>query len=72
VRIEYDPEADAMYIRLLEGTFQTRSVRLTDEVALDMGPQEQLVGIEIIDARRILAGGQLPGVVVSNLPVKAA
>lgn len=72
VRITYDKEVDAVYIRLIEGAQQCRAVRLTDEIALNIGDGERLVGIEIIDAKRVLGQGNLPQVVVDNLPVKAA
>ena len=55
MRISYDSEVDALYIRLLEGSHECRTVRLSEEVALNMGKGESLVGIEILDARRSLA-----------------
>ena len=72
VRISYDSEVDALYIRLIEGEHECRTVRLTDEVALNIGPGEQLVGIEVLDAREILGKGELPQIVVDNLKVRAA
>ena len=36
MKISYDPEIDALYIRLLDGKQECRSVRLSDEVALNM------------------------------------
>lgn len=72
MRISYDSEVDALYIRLIEGEQQCRVVRLSGEVALNLGPNESLVGIEILDARNILGQGQLPQIVVDNLPVRAA
>jgi uncharacterized protein YuzE len=53
VKIEYDKEVDAMYIRLQEGDFQCRNVRLTEDVALDFAAGEQLVGIEVLGASRL-------------------
>ena len=50
--IKYDQEVDALYIRLLEGDYQCRTLRLGDNVALNIGPNEELVGIEILDARK--------------------
>ena len=50
MRISYDAEIDALYIRLLEGKHECRSVRLSDEVALNIGAGEKLVGIEILDS----------------------
>jgi uncharacterized protein YuzE len=53
VKIEYDKDADAMYIRLQEGSFQCRNVRLTDEIALDFAAGEKLIGIELLGASRL-------------------
>jgi len=43
-------------------------VRLNDEVALNIGPGETLVGIEILDAKQVLGRGQLPSVILENIP----
>ena len=72
MRISYDEEVDAMYIDLVEGEQECRVVRLTEDISLNMGADEVLVGIEILNAREVLGGGQLPKVVVDNLPVRAA
>lgn len=40
MRVTYDKEADAMYIRLLAGDFQCRTVRLTEDIALDFPRRE--------------------------------
>lgn len=67
MRISYDSEVDALYIRLLEGSYQCRTLRLSDEVSLNIGPEEQLVGIEVLDAKTILGKGALPTVVLNNV-----
>lgn len=72
MQISYDNEADAVYIRLVSEPRECRNVCLTDEITLDFGPDGELAGIEIIDARRVLGQGQLPKVVVDHLPVAAA
>ena len=72
MRISYDSEVDALYIRLIEGEHECRTVRLNDEIALNIGPGEQLVGIEILDAKDTLGAGELPQVVVDNLKIHAA
>jgi uncharacterized protein YuzE len=58
-----------MYIQLVEGRHQCRTVRLTDDIALDFGAGEILVGIEILDARRIVGRGKLPRIVLDNVAV---
>lgn len=72
MRISYDDEIDALYIRLVEGPQECRTVQLNDEIALNIGPGETLVGIEILDAKQVLGRGQLPDVVLENIAVGAA
>ncbi len=67
MRISYDSEVDALYIRLLEGEHQCRTLRLTDEISLNLGEGEVLVGIEILDAKQVLGKGNVPTVVLENL-----
>ena len=59
MKISYDPEIDALYIRLLRGKHECRSIRLSEEVALNIGPGEKLLGIEILDARSILGSDKM-------------
>ena len=67
MKISYDKKVDAMYIHLLEGRHQCHTLRLTDEIALNIGKNEELVGIEILDAKRVLGKGKLPRVVLENI-----
>lgn len=67
MKISYDAEIDALYIRLLEGRHECRSVRLSEEVALNIGAGEKLVGIEILDARSVLGSGKIPAVMLEGL-----
>ena len=72
MRISYDSETDALYIRLIEGKHECRTLRLNEEIALNIGDGERLVGIEILDARAVLGSGELPKVVLENLQVTPA
>jgi len=72
MKISYDPEIDALYIRLLKGKHECRSVRLSEEVALNIGPGEKLVGIEILDARSVLGSDKMPAVVLEGLKSASA
>ena len=54
MRISYDEEVDAMYIELIEGERECRVVQLTDDISLNMGVGEVLVGIEILNASALL------------------
>ena len=72
MKIRYDSEADALYIRLIEGRQECRVVPLNEDVALDVGPGEVLVGIEILDASQVLGDGRLPVIELENLSATAA
>jgi uncharacterized protein YuzE len=72
MRISYDSEIDALYIRLIEGQHECRTLRLNEEIALNIGEGEKLVGIEILDAKEVLGAGELPTLVVENLPLANA
>lgn len=69
MKISYDPEIDALYIRLIEGKYECRTLRLNEDIALNIGPDEKLVGIEILDAKEVLGAGKLPKLVIENLPL---
>src|SRR5947208_13145805 len=66
MNITYDPQVDAMYIYLIEGNQQCRTVQLNDDINLDFGDQERLVGIEILDASRVLGKGKLPRLMIND------
>jgi len=72
MKISYDSEVDALYIRLVEGQHQCRTLRLSDEIALNIGEGELLVGIEVLDAKEILGNGELPKVLLENVPYSVA
>jgi uncharacterized protein YuzE len=67
MKITYDKEVDAVYIKLLDGDHQCRVLRLNDDIALNIGEGESLVGIEILDAKKVLADGELPNVLLENI-----
>ncbi|MBI5289745.1 MAG: DUF2283 domain-containing protein [Chloroflexi bacterium] len=54
--IEHDPVADALYIALsaaaLEPGCVARTVRVTEDVALDFDAEGRLLGVEVLNARR--------------------
>ena len=50
MKIKYDPEVDALYISFKKGPTQVTTIRINEDVALDLGPSEKIVGIEILSA----------------------
>lgn len=67
MKITYDPEADAISIRLREGKYECRTVRLSDDVALDFAPGEQLVAIEFLGASQLGINAEHPEVIMEHL-----
>ncbi len=72
MKISYDSQIDALYIRLVEGKHQCRTLQLTDEIALNIGENELLVGIEVLDAKQVLGSGNVPNVVLENIAFTVA
>jgi uncharacterized protein YuzE len=73
MQIRYDKEADALYIQLLEGQFQCRPVRVTDDISLDFTAGEKLVGIEVLGASRLFQNPAAPVIELRHvLPQVAA
>ncbi len=72
MKISYDSATDALYIRLVEGQQECRTLRLTDEIALNIGENEMLVGIEVLDAIKTIGHGELPTVILENIASNAA
>lgn len=50
MRISYDAEVDALYIRFIETTVTTEHV--AEGVAVDYAKDGRIAGIEILDARK--------------------
>lgn len=50
MQIIYTPKSDILYIRLDEAKQDVINQRLSEDVVLDMGGGNKIVGIEIMDA----------------------
>ena len=49
MKVTYDTQADALYIQLREGKF-VRNQEVAEGIVLDIGEDESLLGIEILEA----------------------
>jgi uncharacterized protein YuzE len=57
MKVTYDPEVDALYIRLSdEQPVEVTTQRLSEEVAINDAPDGRIVGIEILDASEYISG----------------
>ena len=72
MKISYDPKADALYIRLVEGKHECRTLQLNEGVMLNIGPGEVLVGVEILDASEVLDLKSPASIELQNLIAKAS
>ena len=66
VDMTYDPEADAVYIRLAEGAQPHEAEEVAPGVVIDFTEDGHIVGLEIMPASKVLASGtwseaRLPG-----------
>lgn len=52
MKISYNDKTDLLYIRLDDKKQDVLNRRVSDEVVLDIGEGERIVGIEILDASR--------------------
>jgi uncharacterized protein YuzE len=68
MRITYDPEADALYIRLRE-VEPKDSVDVEEGVTADLDENGHVIGIEFLDARERLGEGALASVSLEQLPL---
>jgi uncharacterized protein YuzE len=59
MQLMYNPSTDLLYIRLDDRRQPTINRRLSDNIALDIGEKDRIVGIEILDASERLNLGQL-------------
>jgi uncharacterized protein YuzE len=64
MRIYYDPEADAAYIAFGERGGPVTTQELDEEVYADFGPDDLVVGIEVLNARSRLGLGSQSSVQV--------
>ena len=50
MRFSYDPRYNVAYIRFQKKTSEVESVRISDELVVDMSPDGTVYGIELLNA----------------------
>jgi len=63
MHVSYNDKTDLLYIRLDDKKQEVINKRISDDVVLDLGEEDRIIGIEILDASRNVALDRL-------LPVK--
>ena len=67
MEIVYDPSVDALTIRFVKERVECEVIRLNDQVAVDIGPGERIVAIEVLDASELVPGIKEGKVSLKNL-----
>jgi len=50
--IHYDSKTDLLYLRLESSEQEVTNKRVTDDIVLDLGANDKIIGIEIMDASK--------------------
>lgn len=58
MKLTYDPKYYVAYIRLHEKTEQVTTIKICDELNIDVGPDGTVYGIELLNANQQLAEDQ--------------
>ena len=69
MKIEYDPDADALYIQLREAPVDD-NVDIEDGVTVDLDEHRHIVGVEILDVSKRLSPADLSSIVIEKLPLE--
>jgi len=68
VKIEYDPEADALYIQVREAD-AADNIDIEDGVSVDVDADRHIVGLEILDASKRLTAADLSNITIQRFPL---
>ena len=71
MRVVYGATVDALTIRLVKERVECEVIQLNDQVAIDIGPGQRIVAIEILDASDLIPHLKDQGVSLENLKVAA-
>jgi len=68
MKIEYSKNADALYVYFKEA-YVSKSREMEDGVIIDFDEQNQIIGVEVLDASKRLKPSDIANVSIENLPV---
>ena len=58
MKVSYDPRYNVAYIRFREETVEVETIRISDEVNVDISPDGKIYGIELLNANDQLIKGE--------------
>ncbi len=68
MKIEYDSEADALYIQLREA-FVDNNIDIEEGVTVDVDKSGHIIGLEILDASKKLSLKDIANISIETFPV---
>lgn len=71
MKIEYDKEADALYIQLKEALVED-SIEVENGVVVDVDSERHVIGLEVLNASKRLTLSDLTNISIRNIPLKEA
>ena len=66
MRFTYDPRYNIAYIRFHEKSAKVETIRISDELVVDMSPDGTLYGIELLNANKQLQREDMGRLLVIN------
>jgi len=66
MKLSYDPRYNIAYIKLREKTAEVETIRVSDELNVDISPDGKIYGIELLNANEQLEFAKDHGLVLVN------
>lgn len=66
MKLTYDPRYNIGYIRFKEKDAEVKSIKLSDELVVDMAPDGTVYGIELLNANEQLQRESMEGLIIIN------
>jgi len=66
MQLTYDPRHNIAYLRFHEKTAEVETIRVSDELAVDIAPDGTVYGVELFNANEQLRAGDAGALVIIN------
>ena len=66
MKLTYDPRHNVAYLKLADGPAEVETLRISDELNVDIAPDGTVYGIELLNANTQLAGSEGDRLILLN------
>ena len=66
MRFTYDPRYNVAYIRFRKKKAEVETIRISDEINIDIAPDGSIYGLELLNANEQVAGQDMGNLLVIN------